>query len=91
MARRGRFWSARIADINVIVTAYGFSFLFLNSEEPMYSLIQQFDYIFVKNEWQHLDLWVFLMVGLAITVSFVVNTAQRTEILGWSMRRLKNE
>jgi hypothetical protein len=31
------------------------------------------------------------MIGLAITVSFVINTAQRTEILGWSMRRLKND
>lgn len=91
MARRGRFWSARIADINVIVTAYGFAFLFLNAEEPVYALIQQIDYIFVQGVWENVDLWVFLMVGLAITVSFVVNTAQRTEILGWSMRRLKRE
>jgi len=91
MARRGRFWSARIADINVIVTAYGFAYLFLNAEEPVYALIQQIDYIFVQGVWENVDLWVFLMVGLAITVSFVVNTAQRTEILGWSMRRLKRE
>lgn len=91
MARRGRFWSARIADINVIVTAYGFSFMFLNSEEPLYALAQQIDYIFIQGDWQNVNLWVFLMIGLAITVSFVVNTAQRTEILGWSMRRLKQE
>lgn len=31
------------------------------------------------------------MIGLAVTVSFVINTAQRTEMLGWAMRRLKNE
>jgi len=31
------------------------------------------------------------MVALSITVSFVVNTAQRTEILSWSMRRLKQD
>lgn len=91
MARRGRFWSARIADINVIVTAYGFAFLFLNSEEPVYALIQQIDYVFVQNAWDQVNLWVFLMVSLAITVSFVVNTAQRTEILGWSMRRMRKE
>jgi hypothetical protein len=40
--------------------------------------------------WNGINLWVFLMIGMAITVSFVINTAQRTEILGWSMRRLKN-
>ncbi|MDX1991243.1 MAG: hypothetical protein SF029_02570 [bacterium] len=91
MAKRGRFWTARIADINVIVTAYGFSFLFLNSSEPLYAVVQQVDFIFVKGQWEQVDLWVFLMVALAVTVSFVVNTAQRTEILGWSMRRLKNE
>jgi hypothetical protein len=91
MARRGRFWSARIADINVIVTAYGFAYLFLNAEEPVYALIEQIDVIFVKNNWELVNLWVFLMVGLAVTVSFVINTAQRTEIMGWSMRRLKNE
>lgn len=91
MARRGRFWSARIADINVIVTAYGFAYMFLNSEEPVYALIQQVDYIFIKGQWETVDLWVFLMIGLAVTVSFVVNTAQRTEILGWSMRRLKTQ
>lgn len=91
MARRGRFWSARIADINIVITAYGFSYLFLNSKEPMYALAQQVDYIFVKGTWEHVDLWVFLMIGLAVTVSFVVNTAQRTEILGWAMRRMKKE
>jgi hypothetical protein len=91
MARRGRFWSARIADINVVVTAYGFSFLFLNSREPMVAIVEQFEAIFVDNNLRNVDPWVFLMVGLAITVSFVVNTAQRTEILGWSMRRLKRE
>lgn len=89
MARRGRFWSARIADINIAVTAYGFAYLFLDSEEPMYALFQQLDYIFVEKTWDHFNLWVFLMVGMAVTVSFVINTAQRTEILGWSMRRLK--
>ncbi len=91
MARRGRYWSARIADINVVVTAYGFAFLFLNAQEPMFALYQQIDYIFVKQMWGNVNLWVFLMIGLAVTVSFVINTAQRTEILGWSMRRLKNE
>ncbi len=91
MARRGRYWSARIADINVVVTAYGFAYLFLNAEEPMFALYQQIDYIFVQQMWDNVNLWVFLMIGLAITVSFVINTAQRTEILGWSMRRLKNE
>jgi len=91
MAKRGRFWSARIADINVIVTAYGFAFLFLNAEEPVYAFIQQIDYVFVQGAWEQVNLWVFLMVGLAVTVSFVVNTAQRTEILGWSMRRMKKD
>lgn len=91
MARRGRFWSARIADINVVVTAYGFSYLFLNSREPMVAVVEQFEAILVYNDLRKVDPWVFLMVGLAITVSFVVNTAQRTEILGWSMRRLKRE
>ncbi|MGJ3240985.1 MAG: hypothetical protein ACFE0Q_19910 [Anaerolineae bacterium] len=89
MARRGRFWSARIADINVIVTAYGFAYMFLNAEEPMYALYQQIEVI-RAGIWDSLNLWVFLMIGLAVTVSFVINTAQRTEILGWSMRRLKN-
>jgi len=91
MAKRGRFWSARIADINVIVTAYGFAFMFLNAEEPMQALFQQFDYIFVQQAYENINVWVFLMVGLAITVSFVINTAQRTEILGWTMKRLKSE
>ncbi len=91
MARRGCFWSGRIADINILVTAYGFAYLFLNSEEPMAAIFQQFDIIFVKRTWEGVDLWVFLMVALAITISFVVNTAQRTEILGWSMRRMKRE
>jgi hypothetical protein len=91
MAKRGRFWSARIADINVIVTAYGFAFMFLNAEEPMQALFQQFDYIFVQQSYENINVWVFLMVGLAITVSFVINTAQRTEILGWTMKRLKSE
>lgn len=91
MAKRGRFWSARIADINVIVTAYGFAFMFLNAEEPMQALFQQFDYIFVQQTYENINVWVFLMVGLAITVSFVINTAQRTEILGWTMKRLKSE
>ena len=90
MARRGRFWSARIADINVVVTAYGFAFMFLNSTEPMQAIFEQIE-IVLAQDWANLDIWVFLMVGLAVTVSFVVNTAQRTEILGWSMRRLKNE
>ncbi len=90
MARRGRFWSARIADINVIVTAYGFSYMFLNAREPMFALVQQVENI-TANAWDQVDPWVFLMVGLAVTVSFVVNTAQRTEILGWSMRRMKKE
>jgi hypothetical protein len=89
MSRRGRFWSARIADINVIVTAYGFSYMFLNAEEPMLALYQQIEVI-RSGAWGFLNLWVFLMIGLAITVSFVINTAQRTEILGWSMRQLKN-
>lgn len=89
MARRGRFWSARIADINVIVTAYGFSYMFLNAQEPMFALYQQVEVI-RSGAWGFLNLWVFLMIGLAITVSFVINTAQRTEILGWSMRQLKN-
>lgn len=91
MARRGRYWSARIADINIIITAYGFAYLFLNAEEPMYALFQQLETVFVTQQWGDLNLWVFLMVGLATTVSFVINTAQRTEILGWSMRRLKND
>jgi len=91
LAKRGRFWSARIADINVIVTAYGFAFMFLNAEEPMQALFQQFDYIFVQQSYEKINVWVFLMVGLAITVSFVINTAQRTEILGWTMKRLKSE
>lgn len=90
MARRGRFWSARIADINIIVTAYGFAYMFLNAEEPMYALYQQITYI-SGGFWEQINLWVFLMIGLAITVSFVINTAQRTEVLGWSMRRLKND
>lgn len=91
MARRGRFWSARIADINILVTAYGFAFMFLNAEEPMQALAQQFEYIFVQQSFENVNVWVFLMVSLAITVSFVINTAQRTEILGWTMRRLKTE
>ncbi|GAB5492834.1 MAG: hypothetical protein Phog2KO_30490 [Phototrophicaceae bacterium] len=90
MARRGRFWSARIADINVIVTAYGFAYMFLNAEEPIYALYQQINFISL-GAWEQLNFWVFLMIGLAVTVSFVINTAQRTEVLGWSMRRLKNE
>lgn len=90
MARRGRFWSARIADINVIVTAYGFAFMFLNASEPMLAFYEQV-VVIQTGDWGNLNLWVFLMIGLAITVSFVINTAQRTEILGWSMRRLKNE
>ena len=90
MARRGRFWSARIADINIVVTAYGFAYMFLNASEPVYALFQQIEVI-RRNAWSELNLWVFLMIGLAITVSFVINTAQRTEILGWSMRRLKND
>lgn len=91
MARRGRFWSARIADINIIVTAYGFAFMFLNSQEPMRALYEQIEKIFVLQSWETVNIWVFLMIGMAITVSFVINTAQRTEILGWTMRRLKNE
>ncbi len=91
MARRGRFWSARIADINVIVTAYGFAFMFLNAEEPMQALFQQFEYIFVMQSYENVNVWVFLMVALAITVSFVINTAQRTEVLSWTMKRLKDE
>lgn len=90
MARRGRFWSARIADVNVIVTAYGLAYMFLNAEEPMYALFEQIQ-IISAGTWQSFNLWIFLMIGLAITVSFVINTAQRTEILGWSMRRLKND
>ena len=89
LARRGRFWAARVADINVAVTAYGFAFMFLNANERMFALYQQLQYIFVMQAWELVDLWVFLMITLAITVSFVINTAQRTEILGWSMRRLK--
>jgi hypothetical protein len=57
----------------------------------MRALYQQLDYIIGQKTWSHFDLWVFLMIGMAITVSFVVNTAQRTEILGWTMRRLKKE
>lgn len=91
MARRGRFWSARIADINVIVTAYGFAYMFLNAEEPMQALAEQFRYIFELGAFESVNIWVFLMVSLAITVSFVINTAQRTEILGWTMQRLKSE
>lgn len=90
MARRGGFWSARIADINVIVTAYGFAFMLLDSTEPMYALYQQVDVI-MNSQWELLNLWVFLMIGLAITVSFVVNTAQRTEIMGWTMRQMREE
>lgn len=89
MAKRGRFWSARIADINIIITAYGFAYMLLNGTEPMYALYQQFEFIRM-GLWNGINLWVFLMTGLAITVSFVINTAQRTEILGWAMRRLKN-
>lgn len=88
MARRGRYWSIRIADINVIVTAYGFAYLFLDATEPMLALVQQVNVI-INRDWPNLNLWVFLMIGLAITVSFVINTAQRTEMLGWSMRRLR--
>ncbi len=91
MAQRGRFWTARIADINVAVTAYGLSYLFLNAREPMLAVIEQFEAIFVYNDMRRVDPWVFLMVALSITVSFVVNTAQRTEILSWSMRRLKQD
>jgi hypothetical protein len=91
MARRGRFWTARIADINVAVTAYGLSYLFLNAREPMQAIVEQFEAIFVNNDLKSVDPWIFLMVALSITVSFVVNTAQRTEILSWSMRRLKQE
>ena len=57
MARRGRFWSARIADINVVVTAYGFAFMFLNASEPMFALYQQIEVIRTSN-WGNLDLWV---------------------------------
>jgi len=91
MARRGGFWSARIADINVWVTAYGFAFLFLDAQDPVIAIYEQINTVFFQRAWQQFDLWVFLMVGLAVTVSFVINTAQRTEILGWSMRRMKNE
>jgi hypothetical protein len=89
MSQRGRFWSARFADINVIITAYGFAYMLLNGTEPMYALYTQIDVI-RNGLWAGLNLWVFLMIGMAITVSFVINTAQRTEILGWSMRRLKD-
>jgi hypothetical protein len=89
MSQRGRFWSARIADINVIVTAYGFAYLLLNSNEPMYALFQQIEFIRL-GMWQGLNIWVFLMIAMAITISFVINTTQRTEILGRSMRRLKD-
>lgn len=88
MARRGRFWSARIADINVIVTAYGFAFMFLNAEEPMQAVVEQIRFV-SEQSYESVNVWVFLMVGLAVTVSFVINTAQRTEILGWTMKRLK--
>jgi hypothetical protein len=88
MSQRGRFWSARFADINVIITAYGFAYMLLNGSEPMYALYLQIETIRL-GVWANLNLWVFLMIGMAITVSFVINTAQRTEILGWSMRRLK--
>ena len=91
MARRGRFWTARIADINVVVTAYGLSYLFLNAREPMEAIVEQFEAIFVNNDLKSVDPWIFLMVALSITVSFVINTAQRTEILSWSMRRLKQD
>lgn len=89
MAQRGRFWSARIADINIVITAYGFAYMLLNATEPMYALYQQIEYMRL-GIWNGINLWVFLMIGMAITVSFVINTAQRTEILGWSMRRLKS-
>jgi hypothetical protein len=91
MAKRGRFWTARIADINVAVTAYGLSYMFLNSNEPMAAVVGQLEAIFVHKDLRKLDPWVFLMIALAVTVSFVINTAQRTEILSWSMRRLKQE
>jgi hypothetical protein len=91
MARRGGFWSARIADINVWITAYGFAFLFLDATDPLVELFEQIKLVFFQQAWEQFDLWVFLMIGLSITVSFVINTAQRTEILGWSMRRMKNE
>jgi len=91
MAQRGRFWTARIADINVVVTAYGLSYLFLNAREPMAAVVEQLEAIFVYKDLKSVDPWVFLMMALAITVSFVINTAQRTEILSWSMRRLKQE
>ena len=90
MARRGGFWSGRIADINIIVTAYGFAFMLLDSTEPMYAFYQQVAVI-MNSQWELLNLWVFLMIGLAITVSFVVNTAQRTEIMGWTMRQMREE
>ncbi len=90
MAKRGRYWSARIADINIVVTAYGFAFMFLNASEPVLALVAQLDVI-INQRWNELNLWVFIMIGLAVTVSFVINTAQRTEMLGWAMRRLKNE
>jgi hypothetical protein len=88
MSQRGRFWSARFADINVIITAYGFAYLLLNNTEPMYALYQQIEVIRI-GLWSSLNLWIFLMIGMSITVSFVINTAQRTQILGWSMRRMK--
>ncbi|MEM6529258.1 MAG: hypothetical protein AAF653_13250, partial [Chloroflexota bacterium] len=91
MSRRGGFWSARIADINVWVTAYGFAFLFLDAADPVIAVYDQINTVMIQGQWQQFNLWVFLMVGLAVTVSFVINTAQRTEILGWSMRRMKNE
>lgn len=91
MARRGRFWTARIADINVVITAYGLSYLFLNAREPMAAIVEQLEAIFVLKDLKSVDPWIFLMVALAVTVSFVINTAQRTEILSWSMRRLKEE
>ncbi|MFZ4827221.1 MAG: hypothetical protein ACOYLB_07690 [Phototrophicaceae bacterium] len=90
MAKRGRYWSARIADINIVVTAYGFAFMFLNASEPVLALVAQLDVI-INQRWNELNLWVFIMIGLAVTVSFVINTAQRTEMLSSSMRRLKNE
>jgi hypothetical protein len=90
MARRGGFWSARIADINIIVTAYGFAFMLLDATEPMYAFYQQVNVI-MNQQWELLNMWVFLMIGLAVTVSFVVNTAQRTEIMNWTMRALKAE
>ena len=60
-------------------------------EQARNALFEQLEILFVTQQWSDLNLWVFLMVGLATTVSFVINTAQRTEILGWSMRQLKND